>query len=147
MGKVQVFSKLSVIPLRCFLNDTLLKKFHGNETEIGRWEQDEHYIVRTLRFPLDASGSPLTLGNKVYARVKQSFDGKAIRNTLSLDGLGDLLRVQSTWRMDNGGLHGEAMVRVGLPRPFRWIVEKYVDARAEKQMQDFVTCACIHSHA
>jgi hypothetical protein len=142
MGKVRVSIQSRDIPVRCLLDDALLKEFHGEGTEIGGWGSRGHDLIRDLRFPLDASGSPLCVGTKVYARVHQSFDDRAIRNTMRLEGFGDLLCVRSLWTMENGHLVGEADVRIGLPHPFCWIVEKYVDSRAKKQMHDFVTLVC-----
>lgn len=136
MGKVRVSAKSRGIPVRCLLDETTLRQFHGEGTEIGGWDQRGRDLVRSLRFPLDASGSPLCVGARVYARVHQSFDGKSIRNTLRLEGFGNLLCVHSSWTTEKECLVGEAEVRVGLP--FRWIVEKYVDSRAKKQMHDFV---------
>lgn len=141
MGRVRV--KLALTeehrkPLRCLLDDTLLRTFHGESMQIGPWAGN---IERILKIPLDASGSPLSVGKRVCAIVNQHFDGKRIRNSLRLDGLGNLLRVESTWHVTDGGRHlvGDAQTRVGLPPPFKWIVEKFVDVRAEKQMQEFVT--------
>ena len=142
--KVMVAVDSVTSPWPCLLDPIFLKTFHGHGTDIGSWCGD----TRILRVPLDTSGSPLSLGSNVYAHVIQRFDGHSIRNTLTLEGFGDLLCIDSRWYVHENQLTGEALCHVNLPQPLRWIAEMFVVSRAQKQMNDFLLTFknCKRSH-
>lgn len=120
--------------LHKILDQRNLKAFHGPQTEISPWDDN---CTRKIRFDVDASGSPLSLGSFVKANVTQQYTAHTIKNSVTIL---NLVEIHSTWTVTKEScLSTRADIHVYLPPPIRWIAENFVAKRAEKQIHDYIT--------
>lgn len=111
-----------------------VKEFHGPNTEISAWTGGKQ---RNLSFYVDASDSPVRLGSYVKAHVEQTYTGTHIRNRVKIL---NIVSIDSTWTIEKPWLVIRANIHVHLPPPLSWIAEKFVEKRAETQLNDYISC-------
>jgi hypothetical protein len=112
------------------LCDDVLHTFHGPDTHIGPWVNG----ARDMAISLDASGSPIPLGPRIWSSVKQSWRPDGVSNRMQLKG-SELMSIQSAWTVRDGHLAAEARIQV-IP-PFSWLAEPFVARKASSQMRAF----------
>lgn len=112
------------------ISEDVLRTFHGPDTRIGPWVNG----TRDMDVSLDATGSPIPLGPRLWSAVKQSWRPDGVSNRMHLKGSA-LMSIQSAWTVRDGHVAAEAHIRV-IP-PFSWLAEPFVARKASSQMRAF----------
>lgn len=136
--QVNVTQRCSPEIISKLMDPTVLLEFHGQGTEVGPWVDG----CRVMRFPVDASGSPLPGMRHATALVQQRFDGSSIRNSMNIC---NMVKIESQWCHDGSEtVTTTAKISASrIPPPLSWLVEGFVAQKARHQIRSFVqSCGC-----
>ena len=124
-------------PAQLLVSDPLLRAFHGRTMEIGAWDR---HGKRQLSFCLeDTSGSPIALSKNCRAHVTQSIENNTNVLLKNCFRVSHLLVITSEWTVsETRHLGCRAKISVRVPPPVSWIAERYVAAKSEEQIQEFM---------